>query len=74
VAADTHEQLSLFEDEKQRIKQEQIEITVDALRRRYGHFSVQRAILLKDSDLGRINPKEDHVIHPISFFKEGKLP
>ncbi len=74
VAADTHEQLSLFDDEKKRLKQEQLETTVDILRHRFGHFSVQRAILLKDTDLGAINPKEDHIIHPISFFKEGPLP
>ena len=74
VAPGTHEQLSLFEDEKKHIIQEKIEITVDALRSRFGHFSVQRAILLKDVALGSINPKEDHIIHPISFFKEGKLP
>jgi DNA polymerase-4 len=74
VAANTHEQLSMFDDEKKRMKQEQIEVTVDALRHRFGHFSVQRAVLLKDVALGRINPKEDHIIHPISFFKEGKLP
>ncbi|MDD4802565.1 MAG: DNA polymerase IV [Syntrophomonas sp.] len=73
VAADSDEQLSLFDDEKQRIKQEQLEMTVDALRTRFGHFSVQRALLLKDPEIGAINPKEDHVIHPVSFFKEGNI-
>jgi DNA polymerase-4 len=73
VLADTQEQLSLFEDEERRMKQEKIEATVDLLRRRFGHFSIQRAILLTDTGLGTINPKEDHVIHPVSFFKEGKL-
>ncbi|HZK87484.1 MAG TPA: DNA polymerase IV [Syntrophomonas sp.] len=68
VAADSHEQLSLFEDEERRIKQEKIEATVDILRRRFGHFSVQRALLLKDTDLGAINPKEEHIIHPVAFF------
>jgi len=74
IAADTHEQLSLFENEEQRVKQEKVEATVDILRRRFGHFSVQRAVLLQDHDLGAINPKEEHVIHPVAFFKEGCLP
>ncbi len=74
IAADTNEQLSLFEDEARRMKQERVETAVDVLRRRFGHFSVQRAILLKDHDLGAINPKEEHVIHPVAFFKEGRLP
>lgn len=74
VAADSQEQLSLFEDEERRMKEEKLEETVDVLRRRFGHFSVQRAVLLKDIDLGIINPKEEHVIHPVAFFKGGKLP
>lgn len=74
VAADTHEQLSLFEDEQTRMKREKVEATVDILRRRFGHLSVQRAVLLKDHDLGTINPQEEHVIHPVAFFKEGQLP
>ena len=74
IAADSHEQLSLFTDEEKRIKQEKIEATLDTLRCRFGHFSVQRAVLLKDRELGSINPKEEHIIHPLAFFKGGKLP
>jgi DNA polymerase-4 len=73
VVADSREQLSLFEDEERRMKEEKLEETVDILRRRFGHFSVQRAVLLKDTDLGIINPKEEHVIHPVAFFKGGKV-
>lgn len=74
IAADTHEQLALFEDGKGRMKQEKVEAAVDILRRRFGHFSIQRAVLLQDHNLGAINPKEEHVIHPVAFFKEGQLP
>lgn len=74
LAADSHEQLSLFEDEERRLKQEKVEAAVDTLRRRFGHFSIQRAVLLQDHELGTINPKEEHVIHPVAFFKEGQLP
>ncbi|MEA1959967.1 MAG: DNA polymerase IV [Bacillota bacterium] len=72
VAADTEHQLSLFDDEESHIKQEKVEATVDILRRRFGHYAVQRAVLLEDN-LGAINPKDDHIIHPVAFFKEGRL-
>lgn len=74
VAADSCEQLFLFADESRRLKQEKIEATVDGLRSRFGHSAIQRALLLQDQKLGAINPKDDHVIHPVAFFKEGKLP
>lgn len=74
IAIHSQEQLDLFADEARRLKLERLEKTVDVLRRRFGHFSVQRALLLQDADLGIINPREDHVIHPVGFFKGGKLP
>lgn len=74
VAADTREQLLLFENEERRAKQEKLEAAVDILRRRFGHLSIQRALFLTDTNLGTINPKDDHIIHPTAFFKEGKLP
>lgn len=61
-------QLSVFEDEIKRDKMEVIERTVDDLRRRFGHFSIQRGVMLKDRPLTGLNPKEDHIIHPVSFF------
>lgn len=61
-------QLSLFEDEEKRVKQEQLERAIDDIRRRFGHFSLQRGILLKDREIGMINPKGDHTIHPVSYF------
>ena len=61
-------QLTLLEDEQRRARLERLEYTVDALRRRFGHNSVQRALLLQDRPLGALNPKEDHVIHPVGYF------
>lgn len=66
-------QLSVFENEEQRQKQEMIDKTVDSLRKRFGHFCVQRGSVLADRPLGGINPKGDHVIHPVGFFKDGKM-
>ena len=58
-------QLSMFEDERRRINQEAVERTIDSIRKRFGHFSIQRGSLL-GSQIGQINPK-DHVIHPIGY-------
>jgi DNA polymerase-4 len=63
-------QLSLFEDETKRQKQEVLDRTVDSIRNRFGHFCIQRASVLADRPLGGINPKGDHVIFPVGFFKD----
>lgn len=61
-------QLSLFQDERQRDKRERIDVAVDSLRQRYGYMSVQRALMLTDPLLGRINPKDGHTVHPVGYF------
>ncbi|MBP7401742.1 MAG: DNA polymerase IV [Clostridia bacterium] len=66
--ADLGIQLSLLEDERRRLRLERLEYTVDDLRRRFGHDSVQRAMLLRDRPLGGLNPKEDNIIHPVGYF------
>lgn len=68
VTADTYVQLSLFYDEKQKLKEEQLEYSIDEIRRRFGHYSVQRALALKDKALNA-NPIEENVIFPVSYFK-----
>lgn len=63
-------QLSLFSNEAKHEKQEKIDTAMDNLRTKYGYESVRRAIIMSDSALGKINPKDDHNIHPVGFFKE----
>ncbi len=60
-------QLSFFDDEK-RLRREQLESSIDGIRSRFGHYSVQRAVLLKGDGLNA-NPVEENVIHPVSFFR-----
>ena len=48
IAEDTVYQLNIFEDEKQREKQVNVERCVDRIRGRYGHFSIQRAVLMRE--------------------------
>ena len=64
-----YEQLSFLPEISRIQRQEELESTVDRIRRRFGHFSVRRGILLKDNVLSDLNPKDDHIIHPESFFK-----
>ncbi|MGI6686367.1 MAG: DNA polymerase IV [Bacillota bacterium] len=63
-------QVSLFMDEEKRKRHEDLEKTVDTLRKRFGHFSIQRGMMLGDRKLTGLNPKDDHVIHPVGFFNQ----
>lgn len=67
VTADKHIQIDLFDGDKTEI--EDLERTIDGLRYRYGHYSVQRCAMLLDRQLTGFNPKDDHTIHPVSYFK-----
>ena len=49
-------------------KRECIDLSLDSIRERYGYYSVRRALLMKN-DLTSIDPKKDHVIHPLSYFR-----
>ena len=67
VTAEGLMQLDLFETN--RAEQEILAQTIDELRQRFGPYSVQRCALLQDAGLTGFNPKDDHVIHPVSFFR-----
>ena len=62
------EQLSFLPEVAEIQRQEQLEKAVDTVRSRFGHFSLQRGIASANPDLCSINPKDDHIIHPESFF------
>lgn len=62
-------QLSFMPEAAKSQRLDQLEHTVDHIRRRFGHFSVQRGIMLSDTALSAINPKEEHIIHPVGFLK-----
>lgn len=64
-----NEQLSFLPEIAAIQKQEELERSVDAIRSRFGHFSIQRGIQLSDKQLSDFSPKDDHIIHPESFFK-----
>ena len=61
-------QISLYPEDQRRDKWERIDIAVDELRKRYGYMSVRRALVMADPLLSKINPKDDHTVHPVGFF------
>lgn len=67
VTADGHIQIDLFDKDKTGL--EILEKTMDGLRKRFGHYSIQRCAMLLDPKLSGFNPKDDHTIHPVSYFK-----
>ncbi len=60
-------QLSFLEEEAARQRLENLEGAIDGLRRRFGHYAVQRALLLKDSGLNA-NPVEENIIYPCARY------
>lgn len=62
-------ELSLFENPVKIVQKENLEKAVDGLRKRFGHNAVMRAAALLDNQLTGFNPKEDHTIHPVSYFR-----
>ncbi len=61
-------QTDLFMDNEKRLKLEKIDEALDQIRRRFGYKSIQRAIMYTDRNLSRINPCEDHTVHPHGYF------
>ena len=68
VTEDIPVQLSLFHDERKREKLERMDRAVDEIRRRYGYFSIRRAIAYRDCILSELDAKGDHVVHPVGYF------
>lgn len=60
-------QLDLFYDGTE--EQNGLDQVIDNIRYRFGHDALTRACMLMDKDLSGFNPKDDHVIHPVSFFR-----
>ena len=59
-------QIAMFIDDG-REKNYALEKTVGDIRRRFGHYAIGRASLLSDEGLNAINPRDDHVIHPVGW-------
>lgn len=64
-----YRQLSFMEDAVKDQKQEDLERAFDQIRQRYGHYSIQRGIMLMDTSLSHLDPIAEHTIYPESFLK-----
>ena len=62
-------QVDMFGEDECRVKQEQLERSIDGLRSRFGHQVIRRGIVLSDLSYSEINPKEEHIIHPVGFLR-----
>ncbi len=60
-------QISILKDEERLMQNEQLDKTIDMLKKRFGNYVLRPAVLLCDNELSGFNPKDDHTIHPISY-------
>lgn len=68
ITDDYSEQLSLFYDYEYRQRQMKVDRAVDNIRSRFGYYSIQRGLMYYDKALSNLNPKEEHTVHPHSYF------
>ena len=64
VPASAHRQLSLLDNDAL----EDLDFTIDDLRRRFGNTCIQRGVELLDESLHGLDIKGEHTIHPVGFF------
>lgn len=65
-SAQGEQQMSMFADDA-RARRYDLEAAVEDIRRRFGHYAISRASLLKDAEINAVNPREEHVIHPMGW-------
>jgi DNA polymerase-4 len=58
-------QLSFWDNS---LRMENLDASIDELRRRFGNTCIQRGIELTDASLQGLDVKRDNVVHPVSFF------
>ena len=61
-------QTSIFVNENNVIKQEQLDSALDNIKSRFGNFAINPAKLMFDKNLSGFNPKEEHTVHPVGYF------
>ncbi len=66
--ADPHPQLDLFGEEGRRQQLLDLDRAIDELRSRYGNHAVRRLSELVDPRLSSLDPQQENVVHPVSFF------
>ena len=69
LSIETEEQISFLPGYIKSQNKLKIEKTIDNIRKRFGYFSIQRGIMLLDTELSNLDAKSEHVIHPVNFLK-----
>lgn len=62
-------QLSLMPEIQAEQKQEDLEIAMQDIRRRFGHFSIQRGIMIADRSLSALDTQDKASAHTIAFYR-----
>lgn len=65
-----YSQLSFLREQVRRQNLEALEHAIDSIRQRFGHFAVQRGIMLLDPKLSHFDPIAEHTIYPEAFLKK----
>lgn len=68
LCEDVGSQSSLYPEERVSRRWAKLENTVEMLRDTYGRDSLVRGVFISNRALSRINPREDHTVHPVGFF------
>jgi DNA polymerase-4 len=63
------EQMSLLPEAVSIQTNEKLEQAIDAIRNRFGFFSIKRGMMLTDELLSGLDAKNEHVIHPVGFLR-----
>ena len=74
VLDDIPVQLDLFGNQEKKEKLEKLDRTVDEIRRRFGYFSIQRAVMYQDKVLSHLDAGTHTVrfIHTVIFMDNGR--
>lgn len=67
VHNDVPHQMSILRNEERLLQNEELDRTLDKLKKRFGNYIVRPAVLLGDNGLSSFNPKDDHTIHPVGY-------
>lgn len=61
------QQLSMLEEDQKHDRLAAVEQTLDRIRQRYGYFSIQRAMMLRDPSLTYLDAKEEHIPAQVGY-------
>lgn len=64
-----YQQLSLLPELRKEQQQEDLEMAIQDVRRRFGHFAVQRGIMLSDRCLSDIDTQQEDSAQSVAFFR-----